>query len=53
MSERNVLLSVCVLFFAALAKDIAVPAAVLTALACLRWLVSRVPAPPAMKGITP
>lgn len=38
MPERNVLLITSALFFALLAKDIAVPAIVLTSLAGLRWL---------------
>ncbi len=38
MSERNGLLIASCLFFAVLAKDITVPACVLTGLAVLRWL---------------
>lgn len=40
MLERSGLLLVSVLFFAFLAKDITVPAAVLAAMAGLRWLVT-------------
>ena len=40
MLERSGLLLVSVLFFAFLAKDITVPAAVLVAMAGLRWLVT-------------
>lgn len=40
MLERSGLLLVSVLFFAFLAKDITVPAAVLVAMAGLRWVVT-------------
>lgn len=40
MRGRMILLTVSVLFFAFLAKDIAVPAAILPVLAALRWLGS-------------
>lgn len=38
MPERNILLVTSALFFALLAKDITVPALVLSLLAGLRWL---------------
>jgi hypothetical protein len=50
MLERSALLLVFVLFFAFLAKDIAVPAVVLAGMAGLRWLGMADVFPRSMRG---
>lgn len=52
MPERTLLLILSVLFFAFLAKDIAVPAVVLSGLAMMRTLATNGFSPRFMKGAT-